>query len=53
MVDVQGFHYSSLLVYSSLPCLGGVPVHLVLVGPSVGCNPIVGVVFLHHILVLA
>ena len=53
LVDVQGFQYSSLpVVFFHFSCLGGLPVHLVLVGPSMGCNPIVGVVFLHCILVL-
>ena len=54
LMNVQGFQHPSLpVVPFNFSCLGGLPIHLVLVGPSVGCHPIVGGVFLHPFLVLA
>ena len=47
LTNVQGFQYPSLpIVPFHISCLGGLPVHLVLVGSSMGCHPIVGVMFL-------
>ena len=47
---------SSTLLFQQFPsilsCLGALPMHLVMVGASVGCHPIVGLVFFHRILVL-
>ena len=53
LMNVHDFQYPSLpVVPFHFSCLGALTVHLVLVGPSVGCHPIVGVLFLHRILVL-
>ena len=52
MFGVSGTLLFQYVVPFHFSYLGGLPIHLVLVGLSMGCNPIVGIVFLRCILVL-